>query len=64
MYFSTLRHIKQAQKKIYCWISQNPMIIYLNGISENCYLFGVIVNASLKFFRALRGHLKGTWALG
>ena len=40
------------------------MIIYLEGISGECFLFNVNVNVNLKFFWAPRALSEGTQELG
>ena len=62
IFFSTLKDIIQAKSKANHWISDNLMIFYFKGTSEESFLFSVNVNASLKQLWALRGHL-GTWVL-
>ena len=62
IFFSTLNDIIQAKSKANHWISDNLMIFYFKGTSEESFLFSVNVNASLKQLWALRGHL-GTWVL-
>ena len=59
VFFSTLKDIIQTQYKTIHWISQNLMII-----SDECFLFNLNVNTSLKFLwarggsrRVLRGYL-------
>ena len=73
LFFSTLKDITQAQNKTNHWISWNFIIICLKGIPEECVLFNVNIDASLKFPWALKGlsegtqalkHSEDTWALG
>ena len=46
------------------WISRYLMIIFLVGVSDECFSFKVNVKASLKFLWALRGKLDTLRTLG
>ena len=63
MFSSTPKDVAELQNKTNYWISENLMIICLNGISEERFSLNGNVIASLKFPWALGGLSEGTQGL-